>query len=109
MREEIGGDHVPNPSTTADSHASRALVIDVTQLADRMCVRVHGELDDASAPLLRDRLACFISEPLGDLVLDIGGLTFLDSSGLGLFAILHKKLANRGQQLILCNPTPMAE
>ena len=97
-----------NQSTVVDSRAVAPLAIDTAQLPDRLCVKLYGELDGASAPLLRDRLASFISEPLGDLIIDLSDLTFLDSSGLALFVTMHKQLERAGQRLVLVGPTPMA-
>jgi anti-sigma B factor antagonist len=105
MLEEITGDEI-NGST--DSRPVRPLRMDTAQLPDRLCVKLYGELDDASAPLLRDRVACFVSEPLGDLVIDLSDLTFVDSTGISLFVTLHKNLESKGQQLVLLRPTPMA-
>jgi anti-anti-sigma factor len=85
------------------------LSIEVTTLDDRMSVMLRGELDDHSAPRLRERLADIIDTNLaGDLVLDIAGVTFVDSTGLSLFIQLHKKVASLGRQLVLYHPTPMA-
>jgi anti-anti-sigma factor len=107
MLEEITGNEVNWPRT-ADSRPAPPLAIEVTQLHDRTCVRLYGELDDASVPPLRDRLANLVADLVGDLVLDIAGLSFEDSTGLGLFVTLHKNLESRGRQFILFGPTPMA-
>jgi anti-anti-sigma factor len=44
----------------------------------------------------------------GDVVLDIGLLTFLDSSGLALFLTVHKKLDAVGRKLVIFSPTRTA-
>jgi len=46
-------------------------------------VHLHGELDLASAPELQRELLALLARPVDDLTLDLGSLTFLDSSGLG--------------------------
>jgi anti-anti-sigma factor len=58
---------------------------------ERHTIVLKGELDMASAPLLESALsdACSAEAPK-DLVLDMSGVEFIDSSGLK--AILHGKL-----------------
>jgi anti-sigma B factor antagonist len=46
-------------------------------------VVLRGELDLAAAPALQRELLDLLSRPVASLTLDLGGLTFLDSSGLG--------------------------
>jgi anti-sigma B factor antagonist len=84
------------------------LTIDVGEREGRTCVTLSGELDGASVPPLREQLVDLTGTIAGDLVLDIGGLSFLDSTALTLLVVLHKRLSSTGQQLILSHPTPMA-
>jgi anti-sigma B factor antagonist len=58
------------------------LRIDVRREADRVVVRLEGELDMASAPLLRDAIESADREASSTLVLDLEELRFIDSSGL---------------------------
>jgi anti-sigma B factor antagonist len=105
MLEDISG----STGTSRPSRPEPPLSIEMTQLHDRTCVMLHGELDDLSAPLLRDRFAELLdSDFAGDLALDIAGVTFVDSTGLSLFIQLHKNLAAQDRQLILAHPTSMA-
>lgn len=85
------------------------LTIDVSDLDGRTCVTLTCELDGVSVPPLRDRLTDLMGEQLArDMVLDIGGVTFLDSTALSLFVLLDKRLVRAGQRLTLLNPSPMA-
>ncbi|MFD9414277.1 STAS domain-containing protein [Streptomyces goshikiensis] len=45
-------------------------------------IEVAGELDHHSAPEIRDLLPGLAIEPGQQLVIDLGGLTFCDSSGI---------------------------
>jgi anti-sigma B factor antagonist len=47
-------------------------------------VSVHGEVDVATAPMLRDRLNLVIDRDQGIVVVDLLGVTFIDSTGLGV-------------------------
>ena len=54
---------------------------------DQVCARLTGELDIAAAPIARARIAG-LKHQRRDLVLDLRGLSFIDSSGLNL--LLHE-------------------
>ena len=56
-------------------------------------VHAVGEIDVSSAPLLRDQLAA-IPESQPTLVVDLTGVTFLDSTGIGVLVVAQ----NRSQQ-----------
>ena len=58
--------------------------VDVRRESTRAVVRPHGELDLATAPELEARLTDLRGEGFDDLVLDLRGLSFLDSTGLRL-------------------------
>jgi anti-anti-sigma factor len=59
---------------------------------------VAGELDLATAPLLADHLAA-VGAPGADVVLDLAGLTFLDSSGVTLLLGAARRAARDGWAL----------
>ena len=46
-------------------------------------LRLAGEVDVATAPRLRDRLVQLINEGPPNVVVDLSGLSFIDSMGLG--------------------------
>ncbi len=92
-----------------ETDTATQLTIELSERDGRTCVTLTGELDGVSAPPLRDQLADLMAEPLaGDLVLDIAGLTFLDSTALTLFVSLHNQLESKGHELILQGPSPIA-
>jgi anti-anti-sigma factor len=82
--------------------------VSISHMDDRTLVVLAGELDDATVPALHNALLDHIEHLKDHLVLDIGMLTFLDSSGLGLFVTVHKKLESKGCKLTIFAPTPMA-
>jgi anti-sigma B factor antagonist len=69
---------------------------------------LSGELDVFTAPLLRHRMAEMSDELGTELVLDIGAVTFIDSTGLSLLVSQHKKLKAHGAELVVRSPTRMA-
>lgn len=58
----------------------------------RATITAHGELDLATAPLLRDRLEAAAEEGR-DLIADLRGVSFMDSTGLQ--TLMHAEDASR--------------
>jgi anti-sigma B factor antagonist len=108
----VEADSPTGPSVLDDDNSTVArrpsLEIVVRRAAGRTQVVVSGELDDSKAPILRDRLVQVTANLVGDLELDIGLLTFMDSTGLALFVAQHKRLESMGSHLIIASPGFMA-
>lgn len=51
---------------------------------DRTVVHLGGEIDVYTAPLVREKLDEQLTSGRTDLVVDLTGVTFLDSTGLGV-------------------------
>lgn len=54
-------------------------------------VGVTGEIDVASAPTLRDTLLALLNRGADDLVVDLRGVTFIDSTGVGSLLRVHHR------------------
>ncbi len=79
------------PPDTGDSHST--------------IVNVFGEIDIANAAALGDSLAA-VCERGRDIIVDIAGVTFIDSSGVNtLLAIANQLGDGQGAGLVLRNPT----
>ena len=74
--------------------------LEATRDPDQVCVRLKGELDIAAAPVARDRIAELIAKGR-DLVLDLRGLSFIDSSGLNVLLRLANDSTRDGWSLSL--------
>jgi anti-sigma B factor antagonist len=64
-----------------------------------------SRLDAASAPALRSATADLANQGQFRVVLDLTGVEFVDSSGLGALIHMHKTLEPQGR-LALCNVDP---
>ena len=63
-------------------------------------ISVSGEVDVAAAPALRDSLARILAAGTGGMVVvDLVGVTFIDSTGLGVLIGAHKRCAEGGREL----------
>lgn len=80
------------------SEGSQPLEIDIDRESERSTLRLSGELDiDAAAHLWR-RLDDF--EPTRTVTLDLSGVSFIDSSGLGCLYKLQQRVADAGGVLV---------
>ncbi len=66
-------------------------------------VQVRGEIDLATAPELEARVLQAFDGGPSSIVLDLDGLTFIDSSGLRALVALSKAAGDRGALLTLRN------
>ncbi len=79
-----------------------SLTLSTRRDADRWIVSVAGELDLASVPMLREAAQPALDDPeVRTLVLDVAGLTFLDSTGLGCWIELRNATEDTGRALLL--------
>ena len=58
--------------------------VSIETTAATATLRLSGELDTATAPVLRDHVVRLISEGRTQLVFDCTNLEFIDSTGLGV-------------------------
>lgn len=96
----MAADEPPSPDQRT------ALVVEVDEHERASVVRLVGELDADQAPALRKLLAERVLSGPGHLVLDVAGLTFLDSSGLATLIAVHKGTRSAGTSLVLAGPGP---
>lgn len=79
------------------------LEISTSVVDDRTVVRVAGEIDVYTAPQLREHLDHEIESGAHDLVVDLAGVTFMDSTGLGvLVGRLKQVRSNNGSMRLVC-------
>lgn len=80
---------------------AEAFNIVVTGSGDTYLVRLSGELDIAST----DRLTEALNEIAGSTVVDLSGLSFIDSSGVAALVRAQQQLAAEGHSLTLTRPS----
>jgi anti-sigma B factor antagonist len=90
--------------STTGTGASQLQVF-VSRAESTTRVIVAGELDAASAVSLSEQLRHVTADLVDDLSVDVGLLSFIDSTGLSLLVSLHKKVRALGHTLTIRDPT----
>ena len=91
-------------TVTDPSPASHAFGVRTDEVDGRVVLRLAGELTSEVVPDLRTQLDHL--DVRGDVVLDLEGLTFVDSSGLGCIYRLQQRVADAGGLLEARNVCP---
>jgi anti-sigma B factor antagonist len=87
--------------TAASLEPSRSdlVTFEVITAATSVRVRAAGEIDSSSAPALRNELDTVLDDAPSEIVLDLCGVTFLDSAGLSVLAAAHRRATTDGVRL----------
>jgi anti-sigma B factor antagonist len=108
-RRRVVTSHDSYPSTIGQARST--LAISRSRAHDIEIVKLVGELDTLTAVDLRAELTALLSErpPPGVVEIDLAGVTFLDSLGLGTLVVGQRICAQLGVRLRVCSPSPFAE
>lgn len=81
--------------------------LDLSTTSEGSCavVRVDGEIDLDNASDLSEVALAAMQEIGPSLVLDLSGVTFMDSTGLKVLLAVHKRAELAGGRLVLAGPT----
>ena len=80
------------------------LNLELVHLDGKGVVRATGELDVSSAGRLRSFLTDVASRTDGDVIVDMSGVSFTDSAGLGVLVGVYKRVAANDARLVLRHP-----
>ncbi len=80
------------------------LALSSRSVEDRVVLDVVGEVDVYSAPSLRDRISDLLGESQPSLIVNLSGVSFLDSTGIGtLVAGLNRAVQLGGVLSLVCD------
>jgi anti-sigma B factor antagonist len=80
----------------------------VRQSADQAVIDIRGELDVYTAPQLREQLASLFDHGARHVVVELGQMDFIDSTGLSVLVVWLKRLRENDGDLTLRAPKPNA-
>lgn len=87
-----------------------SLEVNLEYKDDVLCVRLSGELDHHTADIVREKVSKAIeSKKIKHLVLNLGQLKFMDSSGLGVILGRYKQIKQVSGEMIVCAISPSVE
>ena len=69
-------------------------------------VHIHGELDMYSSPHAKETMSNLMAEGCRYLLVNLQHTEYLDSTGLGLFVGLLKRVREQGGDVRLISPSP---
>ena len=79
------------------------LSIAVQRGPDEVIFRLTGEIDVLTVTDLSAMVTEIVADPPARIVLDMAGVTFCDSQGLGTLVVLSRKAQHAQSVLALCN------
>lgn len=111
----MGNERPYTPGTPAVSRSPRRdgslreeteidLALQLRRVGEWTVVSVEGELDLYSAPQLREAVTAAVQDGADHIVLDLTGVPFMDSSGLGVVVACLKRLRESGGELSVVTP-----
>jgi anti-anti-sigma factor len=86
------------------SNDELALLVEVEQAGEDTTICLRGDLDVASAAVLWRRLDELEATP--NVTLQVEGLGFVDSSGLGCLFKLHRRVEDAGGMVVVTGASP---
>ena len=88
--------------------APQQSVLDVktATVSGRGVVQVRGEVDMRTAPGLRDRLLDAAQALSGELLIDLSGVDYIDSSGVGTMVYVKREVERAGGRVVLIGLSP---
>jgi anti-anti-sigma factor len=84
-----------------------ALDIAPEREADRLVLRLRGDVDMAAADILTAALGRAVTEPVHEVVVDLADVGFLDSTGIRVLLEGRERAQDRGIVVTARDPQPL--
>ena len=79
--------------------------IETSRAGDVLLFRVKGDIDSAAIDALRHARIVYAEGSARDVVVDLGGVSFMDSSGVGWLIELDLRARERGGSVVVVEPS----
>jgi anti-anti-sigma factor len=93
-------------AATGHPHVFAEVSLSVLRRSGHTIARLRGDLDAATAPALRERLAALLRLHMRPLVLELSELSFCDAAGLAVLIGTQRRASSLGITLLLAAPRP---
>jgi anti-sigma B factor antagonist len=87
-----------------DGNAARSFGLVAKRLDSAYVIRVHGEIDVATAPEVRRALGSAITIPSVRVILDLCDVGFIDSTGLQALLHAERRLRDLHREFVIACP-----
>ena len=88
------------------SNGSQALEVKTTMVDGMPIVQVRGDVDLRSSPQLRELLIDSARELSGKLLIDLSGVGYMDSSGVGTLVFVKREVERGSGRVVLIGLQP---
>ena len=80
------------------------------QIGGALVVKLYGEIDQHCVSEIRDDIDRQIAiRNINSWIVDLGGVEFMDSSGIGMIMGRYKNMVSRGGKMMLVRPQPQVD
>ena len=80
------------------------------QIGGALVVKLYGDIDQHCVSEIRDDIDRQIAiRNINSLIVDLGGVEFMDSSGIGMIMGRYKNMVSRGGKMMLVRPQPQVD
>ena len=80
------------------------------QIGGALVVKLYGEIYQHCVREIRDDIDRQIAiRNINSLIVDLGGVEFMDSSGIGMIMGRYKNMVSRGGKMMLVRPQPQVD
>lgn len=80
------------------------------QIGGALVVKLYGEIDQHCVSEIREDIDRQIAiRNINSLIVDLGGVEFMDSSGIGMIMGRYKNMVSRGGKMMLVRPQPQVD
>ena len=83
-----------------------AMILTTNPIADGFVVLIQGDIDYSRSSELRAELMGLLKKPVARLVIDLTGVSYMDSSGVAVLVEALQTQRKRSQKLVLCSLQP---
>ena len=84
--------------------------VKVETIGTTLVVKMNGEIDHHTAPEIKEKVERELAiRNIVNIVMDFDGVTFMDSSGIGMIVGRYKQIVARGGKMMLIRVKPQVD